>query len=134
MPEVHKYKNKKAKQAEARYLSVRELSLSWLRDVVDVPVVTGAKKAYPASGGLFDGMEKASAEELDVLMIRYCVGRLQNKDNLMAELERLVVLSSVWSQKHPMKPLPWMPQQVKMPLVRLRTKITPLTGLVFELS
>ena len=51
---------------------------------VDVPVVTGAD---PASV-VFDGMEKALAEEVDVLMID-TAGRLQNKDNLMAELEKI---------------------------------------------
>ena len=85
---------------------------------VDVPVVTGAEKADPASV-VFDGMEKALAEGVDVLMID-TAGRLQNKDNLMAELE-LAVLSSVWCQKHPMKPSwLWMLQQVKMHLIRLR--------------
>lgn len=86
---------------------------------VDVPVVTGAEKADPASV-VFDGMEKALAEGVDVLMID-TAGRLQNKDNLMAELEKLAVLSSVWCQKHPMKPSwLWMLQQVKMHLIRLR--------------
>lgn len=54
---------------------------------VDVPVVTGAEKADPASV-VFDGMEKALAEGVDVLMID-TAGRLQNKDNLMAELEKI---------------------------------------------
>ena len=50
---------------------------------VDVPVVTGPEKADPASV-VFDGMERAVAEGLDILMID-TAGRLQNKDNLMAE-------------------------------------------------
>ena len=79
---------------------------------VDVPVVTGAEKADPASV-VFDGMEKALAEGVDVLMID-TAGRLQIKTILWQSLKRLVVLSNVWFQKHLMKPSwPWMPQQVK---------------------
>ena len=54
---------------------------------VDVPVVTGPEKADPASV-VFDGMERAVAESIDILMID-TAGRLQNKDNLMAELEKI---------------------------------------------
>lgn len=54
---------------------------------VDVPVVTGPEKADPASV-VFDGMERAVAEDIDILMID-TAGRLQNKDNLMAELEKI---------------------------------------------
>ena len=54
---------------------------------VDVPVVTGPEKADPASV-VFDGMERAVAEGMDILMID-TAGRLQNKDNLMAELEKI---------------------------------------------
>ena len=49
---------------------------------VDVPVVTGPEKSDPASV-VYDGMERAQAEQVDVLMID-TAGRLQNKDNLMA--------------------------------------------------
>lgn len=86
---------------------------------VDVPVVTGAEKADPASV-VFDGMEKALAEGVDVLMID-TAGRLQNKDNLMAELEKIGRIIKRVVPKHLMKPSwPWMPQQVKMRLVRPR--------------
>ena len=54
---------------------------------VDVPVVRGPEKADPASV-VFDGMERAVAEGIDILMID-TAGRLQNKDNLMAELEKI---------------------------------------------
>ena len=54
---------------------------------VDVPVVTGPEKADPASV-VFDGMERAVAEGIDILMID-TAGRLQNKENLMAELEKI---------------------------------------------
>ena len=119
---AHKYKQegKKVMLVAAdtfRAGAVAQL-VEWGRRV-DVPVVTGAEKADPASV-VFDGMEKALAEGVDVLMID-TAGRLQNKDNLMAELEKIGRISNVWFQKHLMKPSwPWMPQQVKMPLVRLR--------------
>ena len=45
---------------------------------VDVPVVTGPEKADPASV-VFDGMERAVSEGIDILMID-TAGRLQNKD------------------------------------------------------
>ena len=45
------------------------------------------RRLDPASV-VFDGMEKALAEGVDVLMID-TAGRLQNKDNLMAELEKI---------------------------------------------
>ena len=114
---AHKYKQegKKVMLVAAdtfRAGAVAQL-VEWGRRV-DVPVVTGAEKADPASV-VYDGMEKALAEGVDVLMID-TAGRLQNKDNL-----RLVVLSSVWFQKHLMKPSwPWMPQLVKMRLARPR--------------
>lgn len=54
---------------------------------VDVPVVTGPEKVDPASV-VFDGMERAVSEGIDILMID-TAGRLQNKDNLMAELEKI---------------------------------------------
>ena len=54
---------------------------------VDVPVVTGPEKSDPASV-VYDGMERAKAENVDILMID-TAGRLQNKDNLMAELEKI---------------------------------------------
>ena len=47
---------------------------------VDVPVVTGPEKSDPASV-VFDGMERAISENIDILMID-TAGRLQNKDNL----------------------------------------------------
>lgn len=86
---------------------------------VGVPVVTGPEKADPASV-VFDGMEKAVAENVDILLID-TAGRLQNKDNLMAELEKLVVSLSVSCQMHRMKhSLHLMLQQVKMRLAKLK--------------
>ncbi|MGT2887638.1 signal recognition particle-docking protein FtsY [Streptococcus didelphis] len=54
---------------------------------VDVPVVVGPEKADPASV-VFDGVERAVAEGMDILLID-TAGRLQNKENLMAELEKM---------------------------------------------
>lgn len=54
---------------------------------VDVPVVMGPEKADPASV-VFDGVERAVAEACDILLID-TAGRLQNKENLMAELEKM---------------------------------------------
>lgn len=54
---------------------------------VDVPVVTGAEKADPASV-VYDATEKAIKENADILLVD-TAGRLQNKKNLMNELEKI---------------------------------------------
>lgn len=98
---------------------------------VDVPVVTGPEKSDPASV-VFDGMERALAEEVDILMID-TAGRLQNKDNLMAELEKIGRIVK--------RVLPDAPHETLLAvdastgqnaLVQAKefSKITPLTGLV----
>lgn len=79
---AYKYKNegKKVMLVAAdtfRAGAVAQLA-EWGRRV-DVPVVTGPEKADPASV-VFDGMERAVAENVDVLLID-TAGRLQNKDN-----------------------------------------------------
>ena len=112
---AHKYKQegKKVMLVAAdtfRAGAVAQL-VEWGRRV-DVPVVTGAEKADPASV-VFDGMEKALAEGVDVLMID-TAGRLQNKDNLMAELEKIGRIIK--------RVVPEAPHEF--------SKITPLTGLV----
>ena len=53
-----------------------------------IPVVTGAFQADPASVA-FQALEKAKAENVDVLFID-TAGRLQNKSNLMAELQKII--------------------------------------------
>ena len=104
--------------------------LEWGRRV-DVPVVTGPEKSDPASV-VFDGMEKAIAEGVDILMID-TAGRLQNKDNLMAELEKIGRIVK--------RVLPDAPHETLLAvdastgqnaLVQAKefSKITPLTGLV----
>ena len=54
---------------------------------VDVPVVTGKEKADPASV-VYDATERAIKEKVDYLLVD-TAGRLQNKKNLMAELEKI---------------------------------------------
>ena len=98
---------------------------------VDVPVVTGPEKSDPASV-VFDGMERAIAENIDVLMID-TAGRLQNKDNLMAELEKIGRIIK--------RVLPDAPHETLLALdastgqnalvqAKEFSKITPVTGIV----
>ena len=84
---------------------------------VDVPVVTGPEKADPASV-VFDGMERAVAEDIDILMID-TAGRLQNKDNLMAELEKIGrIIKRVVPEAPHETFLALMHRQVRMPWYR----------------
>lgn len=53
---------------------------------VDVEVVTSTSK--DPSSVMYDGLEKAKKEEFDVVLID-TAGRLQNKENLMMELEKV---------------------------------------------
>ena len=98
---------------------------------VDVPVVTGPEKADPASV-VFDGMERAVAEGIDILMID-TAGRLQNKENLMAELEKIGRIIK--------RVLPEAPHETFLALdastgqnalvqAKEFSKITPVTGIV----
>ena len=109
--------------------AVAQLS-EWGRRV-DVPVVTGPEKADPASV-VFDGMEKALAEGVDVLMID-TAGRLQNKDNLMAELEKIgrIIKRVVPEAPHEtLLALDASTGQNALSQAKEFSKITPLTGLV----
>lgn len=54
---------------------------------IGVPVVTGKEKADPASV-VYDATERAIKEKADYLLVD-TAGRLQNKKNLMAELEKI---------------------------------------------
>lgn len=131
---AHKYKQegKKVMLVAAdtfRAGAVAQL-VEWGRRV-DVPVVTGAEKADPASV-VFDGMEKALAEGVDVLMID-TAGRLQNKDNLMAELEKIgrVIKRVVPEAPHEtLLALDASTGQNALSQAKEFSKITPLTGLV----
>ncbi|MGX7777098.1 signal recognition particle-docking protein FtsY [Streptococcus pluranimalium] len=98
---------------------------------VDVPVVTGPEKADPASV-VFDGMERAVAEGIDVLMID-TAGRLQNKDNLMKELEKIgrIIKRVVPEAPHEtLLALDASTGQNALSQTKEFSKITPLTGLV----
>lgn len=131
---AHKYKTagKKVMLVAAdtfRAGAVAQL-VEWGRRV-DVPVVTGPEKADPASV-VFDGMEKAVAEGADILLID-TAGRLQNKDHLMAELEKIGRIIK--------RVLPDAPHETLLALdastgqnalvqAKEFSKIIPLTGLV----
>lgn len=98
---------------------------------VGVDLVKGPENSDPASV-VFDGMERALAEGVDVLMID-TAGRLQNKDNLMAELEKIGRIIK--------RVLPEAPHETFLALdastgqnalvqAKEFSKITPVTGIV----
>ena len=131
---AHKYKKegKKVMLVAAdtfRAGAVAQL-VEWGRRV-DVPVVTGPEKSDPASV-VFDGMERAVAEQVDVLMID-TAGRLQNKDNLMAELEKI---GRIIKRVDPTAPhetflaLDASTGQNALVQAKEFSKITPITGIV----
>ena len=98
---------------------------------VDVPVVTGPEKADPASV-VFDGMKRAVAEGIDILMID-TAGRLQNKENLMAELEKIgrIIKRVVPEAPHEtFLDLDASTGQNALVQAKEFSKITPVTGIV----
>ena len=131
---AYKYKNegKKVMLVAAdtfRAGAVAQLA-EWGRRV-NVPVVTGPEKADPASV-VFDGMERAVAENVDVLLID-TAGRLQNKDNLMAELEKIgrIIKRVVPDAPHEtLLALDASTGQNALSQAKEFSKITPLTGLI----
>lgn len=131
---AYKYKNegKKVMLVAAdtfRAGAVAQLA-EWGRRV-DVPVVTGPEKADPASV-VFDGIERAVAENVDVLLID-TAGRLQNKDNLMAELEKIgrIIKRVVPDAPHEtLLALDASTGQNALSQAKEFSKITPLTGLI----
>ena len=131
---AYKYKNegKKVMLVAAdtfRAGAVAQLA-EWGRRV-DVPVVAGPEKADPASV-VFDGMERAVAENVDVLLID-TAGRLQNKDNLMAELEKIgrIIKRVVPDAPHEtLLALDASTGQNALSQAKEFSKITPLTGLI----
>ena len=128
---AYKYKNegKKVMLVAAdtfRAGAVAQLA-EWGRRV-DVPVVTGPEKADPASV-VFDGMERAVAENVDVLLID-TAGRLQNKDNLMAELEKIGRIIKRVVPDAPHETLLASTGQNALSQAKEFSKITPLTGLI----
>lgn len=98
---------------------------------VDVPVVTGAEKSDPASV-VYDGLEQALAQGIDILLID-TAGRLQNKDNLMAELEKMgrIVKRVLPDAPHEtLLALDASTGQNALSQAKEFSKITPLTGLI----
>ena len=131
---AHKYKQegKKVMLVAAdtfRAGAVAQLA-EWGRRV-DVPVVTGPEKSDPASV-VFDGIERAIAENIDVLMID-TAGRLQNKDHLMAELEKIgrIIKRVVPEAPHEtLLALDASTGQNALVQAKEFSKITPVTGIV----
>ncbi|HFI0791574.1 TPA: signal recognition particle-docking protein FtsY [Streptococcus suis] len=98
---------------------------------VDVSVVTGPEKSDPASV-VFDGVKRAVAEGVDILMID-TAGRLQNKENLMAELEKIgrIIKRTLPDAPHEtLLALDASTGQNALSQAKEFAKITPLTGLV----
>ncbi len=131
---AHKYKQegKKVMLVAAdtfRAGAVAQL-VEWGRRV-DVAVVTGPEKSDPASV-VFDGMERAIAEKVDILMID-TAGRLQNKDHLMAELEKIgrIIKRVVPEAPHEtLLALDASTGQNALVQAKEFSKITPVTGIV----
>ncbi|MCU9532933.1 signal recognition particle-docking protein FtsY [Streptococcus sp. CSL10205-OR2] len=98
---------------------------------VNVPVVTGVEKADPASV-VFDGVERAVKEGVDILLID-TAGRLQNKDNLMAELEKIgrIIKRVIPDAPHEtLLALDASTGQNALVQAKEFSKITPVTGIV----
>lgn len=131
---AHRYKQKGKKVMLVAADTFRAGAVAQLAEwgrCVDVPVVTGPEKSDPASV-VFDGMERAIAENIDVLMID-TAGRLQNKDNLMAELEKIgrIIKRVVPDAPHEtLLALDASTGQNALVQAKEFSKITPVTGIV----
>ena len=131
---AHRYKQKGKKVMLVAADTFRAGAVAQLAEWgrrVDVPVVTGPEKSDPASV-VFDGMERAIAENIDVLMID-TAGRLQNKDNLMAELEKIgrIIKRVVPDAPHEtLLALDASTGQNALVQAKEFSKITPVTGIV----
>ena len=131
---AHRYKQKGKKVMLVAADTFRAGAVAQLAEWgrrVDVPVVTGPEKSDPASV-VFDGMERAIAENIDVLMID-TAGRLQNKDNLMAELEKIgrIIKRVVPDAPHEtLLALDASTGQNALVQAQEFSKITPVTGIV----
>ena len=131
---AYKYKNQGKKVMLVAADTFRAGAVAQLQEWgnrVGVPVITGPEKADPASV-VFDGMEKAVAQGVDILMID-TAGRLQNKENLMAELEKIgrIVKRVLPDAPHEtLLTLDASTGQNALSQAKEFSKITPLTGLV----
>ena len=108
----------------------RDQLVEWARRS-GVEVVVGKENSDPASV-VFDAVKRAQAEQFDVLLID-TAGRLQNKDNLMKELEKMGKIIK--------RELPDAPHETLLALdattgqnaisqAKEFSNVTPLTGIV----
>lgn len=96
-----------------------------------VDIVVGKEKSDPASV-VFDAVNRAQAEQFDVLLID-TAGRLQNKDNLMKELEKMgkIIKREIPDAPHEtLLALDATTGQNAISQAKEFSKVTPLTGIV----
>lgn len=96
-----------------------------------VEIVVGKEKSDPASV-VFDAVKRAQTEQFDVLLID-TAGRLQNKDNLMKELEKMgkIIKREIPDAPHEtLLALDATTGQNAISQAKEFSKVTPLTGIV----
>jgi len=96
-----------------------------------VPVISGALNTDPA-GLIYDGMNQSFGAGDDVLLID-TAGRLQNKEHLMAELEKIVRVMQKHTQSAPdacVLVLDATVGQNALSQVLLFQEVAPITGLI----
>lgn len=87
---MNKYKNEGHKVAAVAADTFRAGAIDQLArwgETLDIPVIKGLENGDP-SAAIVDGARYAKDHEIDILLID-TAGRLQNKKNLMAELEKM---------------------------------------------
>lgn len=128
----YKHEGKKVLLAAADTFraGARDQLVEWARRS-SVDVVVGKENSDPASV-VFDAVKRANTEQFDVLLID-TAGRLQNKDNLMKELEKMGKIIK--------RELPDAPHETLLALdattgqnaisqTKEFSNVTPLTGIV----
>lgn len=96
-----------------------------------VEIVVGKEKSDPASV-VFDAVKRAQIEQFDILLID-TAGRLQNKDNLMKELEKMgkIIKREIPDAPHEtLLALDATTGQNAISQAKEFSKVTPLTGIV----
>ena len=96
-----------------------------------VEIVVGKEKSDPASV-VFDAVKRAQTEQFDILLID-TAGRLQNKDNLMKELEKMgkIIKREIPDAPHEtLLALDATTGQNAISQAKEFSKVTPLTGIV----
>ncbi|GFH42031.1 hypothetical protein Hs30E_05820 [Lactococcus hodotermopsidis] len=97
----------------------------------DVEIVVGKEKSDPASV-VFDAVKKAKTESYDILLID-TAGRLQNKENLMKELEKMgkIIKREIPDAPHEtLLALDATTGQNAISQAKEFSNVTPLTGIV----